>query len=35
MVVEKAIAVELRTFTNHLQTVQMSYENIIKILEKK
>jgi len=35
MVVEKAIAVELRTFTNHLQTVQMSYDNIIKLLKEK
>jgi hypothetical protein len=31
MVVEKAIAVELRTFTNHLQTVQLSYN----VLEKQ
>jgi len=29
MMVEKSIAVELRTFTNHLQTVQLSY-NIIQ-----
>ncbi len=32
---EKSIAVELRTFTSHLQTVQMSYDNIIKLLEKE
>jgi hypothetical protein len=31
MMVEKSIAVELRTFTNHLQTVQLSYN----VLEKQ
>jgi hypothetical protein len=31
MIVEKSIAVELRTFTNHLQTVQLSYN----VLEKQ
>lgn len=30
--IEKGIGTELRTFTNHLQTVQLSYENIIKLL---
>jgi hypothetical protein len=30
MVVQNAIALELRTFTNHLQTVQMSYDNLVK-----
>jgi uncharacterized protein YsxB (DUF464 family) len=33
--IEKSIAIELRTFTNHLQTVQMSYDNIIKLLTEK
>lgn len=31
MMVEKSIAVELRTFTNHLQTVMLSYG----VLEKQ
>ena len=31
MMVEKSIAVELRTFTNHLQTVLLSYN----VLEKQ
>jgi len=31
MMVEKAIALELRTFTNQLQTVQLSYN----VLEKQ
>jgi hypothetical protein len=42
MMVEKAIELELRTFTNHLQTVQLSYNvlekqyaNILKLLEEK
>lgn len=42
MMVEKSIAVELRTFTNHLQTVQLSYNvlekqyaEILKLLKEK
>ena len=42
MTVEKSIAVELRTFTNHLQTVQLSYNvlekqyaQIIELLKEK
>jgi hypothetical protein len=30
MVVEKAIALELRTFTNHLQTVILAYDILAK-----
>lgn len=33
--IERSIAIELRTFTNHLTTVQMSYDIIIKLLEEK
>lgn len=30
MVVEHSIKVQLETFTNHLQTVQMDYDNLMR-----
>lgn len=34
MMVEKSIALELRTFTNHLQTVDLAYDIVANKLDK-